>query len=427
MKKITLLVVLIVCGLVAFYLYVDTNDPVISWGVEDGESVNHALNINVSDDVGLTEVCYTLSGGSCPGAESCSKDLQSQSFELLIDPDKCVVNSEPLEIEVSVSAADSSLIANKINSSIKLTYDKQAPSLTTLDGSLSLKRGGTGVVLYEVGEVPVETGVILDDLLFRAFEFDKGQYLSFYAHPYNVEADEFKPRVFAVDEAGNLRKIRPGSRTASHTYRSEVLELSDDFLENVKDKMMASSTKTPLEIFVEINNKVRQENYQKIAQICQTTELEKHWEGVFLRNQGATKAGFADSRTYKYRSEVVSQQVHLGLDIAGINNTEIFAANHGKVIFVGEIGIYGNVVVLDHGYGLHSLYGHLHRADVREGDFVRKGDVIAVSGETGLVFGDHLHYEMRVNGVPVNPIEWFDDVWVMNNIERYMPKPGEEK
>lgn len=427
MKKFTFLAVLLICGLVAFYLYIDTTPPVISWGAAENDSINHALKVNVADDVSLKEVCYTLSGGACAGEERCSRELQTQSFDLPIDPDQCVVNSEPLEVKITVKAVDSSLIANKTDGSITLTYDNQAPNLMTLQGSLSLKRGGTGVVLYEVGEVPSETGVLLGDLRFRAFEFEPNKYLSFYAHPYNVKADEFKPRVFAVDAAGNLRKIRPGSRTASHAYRKEVIELSDDFLETVKDKMMATSTRSPLEVFVEINNKVRQENYQKIAQICQNTEQKKLWEGAFLRNQGATKAGFADSRTYKYGSEVVSEQVHLGLDIAGINNTQIFAANHGRVLFVGEIGIYGNVVILDHGYGLHSLYGHLHQTNVQEGDMVRKGDLIAVSGETGLVFGDHLHYEMRINGVAVNPIEWFDNVWVLNNIEAYLPGVGEEK
>ncbi|NIP49129.1 MAG: M23 family metallopeptidase [Gammaproteobacteria bacterium] len=277
-------------------------------------------------------------------------------------------------------------------------------------------------MLYEVGEEPKETGIVLDDLLFNSFEFEQRKYLSFYAHPYYVEADNFKPRVFAVDDAGNLRKIRPGSRTASHAYSSEVIDLTDNFLENVKDKMMASATQTPLEVFVEVNSKLRQESQQKISQICQKTEPQKLWDGVFLRNQGATKAGFADSRTYQYRSEVVSRAVHTGLDIAGVNNTQIFAANHGKVVHVGEIGIYGNVVILDHGYGLHSLYGHLHQIHVQEGDNVNKGDVIATSGETGLVFGDHLHFEMRVNGVPVNPVEWFDEVWVKNNIETYMPE-----
>jgi murein DD-endopeptidase MepM/ murein hydrolase activator NlpD len=427
LKKTKWLLVLAVCVFGALYLYIDTNTPTIEWGVEANESINHALNVNITDDIGLKEVCYSMSGGACSGEVNCSGGIQSESFNLLIEPDQCIVNSDPLEIEVAVNAIDSSPVANKTSSSIKLTYDKYAPTVMTLKGSRSLKQGGAGVVLYEVGEVPRETGIILGDLLFKAFEFDQNRYLGFYAHPYNVEADDFRPRIFAVDAAGNTRKIRPGSRTASHDYRSEVIALTDDFLASVKDKMMASSPREPLEVFVEINNKVRQENYEKISQLCRTTEPRKLWQGVFLRNQGATKAGFADDRAYKYRSEVVSQQVHLGIDIAGVNHTEILAANHGKVIFVGEIGIYGNVVILDHGYGLHTLYGHLYRADVREGDSVRKGDVIAVSGDSGLVFGDHLHFEVRVNGIPVNPIEWFDDVWVKNNIESFLPGADEKK
>ena len=427
MKKIIRLIVLLVCVFGALYLYIDTDAPTISWGVENNESINHALNIDIADDIGFDEVCFSLSGGACTGEERCSTGLQSQSFKLLIEPDKCLVNAEPLEIKVTINAVDSSPVSNTTSSSINLIYDNQAPSLMTLNGSRSLQQGGSGVVLYEVGEVPRKTGVMLDDLLFRAFEFEKNKYLSFYAHPYNVEADEFRPRVFAVDAAGNTRKIRPGSRTASYAYRKEVIELTDAFLETVKDKMMSASPRTALDVFLEINNQVREENYEKISQICQATEPKKLWQGAFLRNLGATKAGFADDRTYRYNSEVVSRQVHLGIDIAGVNHNEILAANHGKVIFVGEIGIYGNVVVLDHGYGLHSLYGHLSQAKVRQGDYVRKGDLIALSGDSGLVFGDHLHFEMRVNGVPVNPIEWFDEVWVKNNIESYLPGAEEEK
>ena len=422
MKRITLLFVLIVCSFGAAYLYIDTKDPVITWGVEQNAKINDALKINIVDDKGLKDVCFSLSGGSCSGEESCSKDLGLQSFDLLLDPAQCAVNAEPFKIKATVSVVDTSIIANKANGSIELTYDRQAPNLAILSGTLYMKRGGAGVVLYEVGEVPAETGILLDPLRFRAFELGENRYLSFYAHPYYVEADEFKPRVFAVDEAGNTRKIRPGSRTTARAYHAEEIDLTDDFLETVKDKMMATSTKSPLEAFLEINNKTRQENYQQIVQLCQKTEPEKLWEGVFLRNQGAPKAGFADQRTYKHRAEIVSKQVHTGLDIAGVNNTQIFSANHGRVIFVGEIGIYGNVVIIDHGYGVHTLYGHLNQAEVREGDNVKKGDVIGVSGETGLAFGDHLHFEVRVNGVPVNPIEWFDPVWVSNNIESFLPK-----
>ncbi len=421
MRIILLLCIVLALAAVGFYLYVDTNDPVIAWGVEDKSSINHALKINIADDVSLDEVCFTVSGGKCPGEKECLGGLNSSAYELMIELDKCVVDASPTPVNVTVDVVDTAIIANRLSSSIELVYDNQAPVLATLKGSHSLQQGGTGVVLYEVGEVPKETGIILDDLLFRSFAFEERKYLSLYAHPYNVAADDFKPRVFAVDHAGNFRKIRPGSRTASRAYRSEVIDLSDQFLENVKDKMMASSTKTPLEVFLEVNNTLRQQNHLEISRICQESEPRKLWDGVFLRNQGATKAGFADSRAYRYDTEVVSQAVHTGMDIAGVNNTPIFAANHGRVIHVGEIGIYGNVVIIDHGYGLHTLYGHLHQAQVQEADEVRKGDVIGTSGETGLVFGDHLHFEMRVSGVPVNPVEWFDEVWVKSNIESYMP------
>ncbi len=422
MKKILVLFLLILCLSVAFYFYVDTNDPEISWGVGDNESINAPLKIKIADDLGLKEVCYTLSGGSCVDKKQCFVDIPDRSFDLVIEPEKCAQNAEPFKIEVAVDVVDSSLIANKVHDKIELTFDDQAPNLATLDGTRSLKRGGAGVVLYEVGEHPAETGIVLDDLIFRAFAFDQNKYLSFYVHPFYVDSDDFKPRVFARDKAGNTRKIRPGSRTASYTYPSVVIELTDDFLNVVQEKMMEDSSKTPLEAFVQINDIVRKENYRVIEAQCQNTVTQKLWEGAFLRNLGTTKANFAEYRTYMYRSAVVSRQVHTGIDIAGINNTEILAANHGKVVFTGEIGIYGNVVILDHGYGIHSLYGHLNQIDVQEGDMVKKGAPIAVSGETGLAFGDHLHFEIRINGIPVNPIEWFDDVWVKTNIDRFLPK-----
>ena len=80
---------------------------------------------------------------------------------------------------MAVKVVDTSIIANKAEGFIELTYDRQAPNLTTLGGTLSMKRGGTGVVPYEVGEVPVETGVLLDDLHFKAFDLGQNKYLAF--------------------------------------------------------------------------------------------------------------------------------------------------------------------------------------------------------------------------------------------------------
>ena len=118
MKKILWLFVLIVCVFGALYLYIDTDPPTISWGVATNDSINHALTIDIADDIGLEEVCFSMSGGACTGEERCSAGLQSQSFKLLIEPEQCLVNADPLEVAVTVSAADFSPVANKTSSSI---------------------------------------------------------------------------------------------------------------------------------------------------------------------------------------------------------------------------------------------------------------------------------------------------------------------
>ncbi len=98
-----------------------------------------------------------------------------------------------------------------------------------------------------------------------------------------------------------------------------------------------------------------------------------------------------------------SYAMHAGLDIAGTVGTEVFAPADGVVIFAGEKTEYGNCVVLDHGRDMTTLYGHLQRFIVKVGDKVTRGQHIAYLGNTGRSTGPHLHYEVRLNGVPVNP------------------------
>jgi murein DD-endopeptidase MepM/ murein hydrolase activator NlpD len=99
-----------------------------------------------------------------------------------------------------------------------------------------------------------------------------------------------------------------------------------------------------------------------------------------------------------------------------LQQCEIPAANKGKVIMAEMIGIYGNTVVIDHGYGLFSIYSHLSSFRAKVGDMVERGAVIANSGSTGLAGGDHLHYSMIVHNVFVNPIQWWDPSWIKNNV-----------
>ena len=129
-------------------------------------------------------------------------------------------------------------------------------------------------------------------------------------------------------------------------------------------------------------------------------------------------SAFADRRTYEFDGEAVDQQDHLGFDLASVRQAPIPAANTGRVVLARYFGIYGNTVVLDHGYGLMSLYAHLSEIRVGVGDTVDRGQAVGTSGETGLAGGDHLHFTMLLNGLAVNPKEWWDDHWLRDRLGR---------
>jgi murein DD-endopeptidase MepM/ murein hydrolase activator NlpD len=92
-------------------------------------------------------------------------------------------------------------------------------------------------------------------------------------------------------------------------------------------------------------------------------------------------------------------------------------SNDGVVASATYLGIYGNCVVVDHGYGLQTLYGHLSSIDVKAGQQVKRGETIGRSGATGLAGGDHVHFAVMLHGLPVTPIEWFDTKWINDRLK----------
>ena len=92
------------------------------------------------------------------------------------------------------------------------------------------------------------------------------------------------------------------------------------------------------------------------------------------------------------------------------------APNSGRVVFAGWMTLYGNAVIIDHGYGLMSLAGHLSTVNAREGEDVERGQIVGRSGATGLAGGDHLHLEIFLHGQSVDPLEWLDGKWIRDNI-----------
>ena len=141
------------------------------------------------------------------------------------------------------------------------------------------------------------------------------------------------------------------------------------------------------------------------------------WQGTFLRlPNSAPRAGFADRRTYIYEGKEIDQQDHLGVDLASLAQSPVPAANGGIVAFTGILGIYGQTVILDHGFGLFSMYSHLSRIAVKAGDRVAREQILGDTGSTGLAGGDHLHFSILIRHSFVDPIEWWDPHWIKDNV-----------
>ncbi len=166
-----------------------------------------------------------------------------------------------------------------------------------------------------------------------------------------------------------------------------------------------------------MNEKLRKANEDQIVAVTRKATPQLLWKGAFAQlSNSKVEANFADQRTYVYNGEPIDTAYHLGYDLSVTKQYPIEAANSGTVAFAGPLGIYGNCVILDHGLGLFTLYGHLSSIGVKAGDAVQKLQVLGKSGETGLAGGDHLHYGVYLAGVAVLPVEWWDGKWIADNI-----------
>jgi len=118
--------------------------------------------------------------------------------------------------------------------------------------------------------------------------------------------------------------------------------------------------------------------------------------------RGWTTSGFG----YRTSPFTGRREMHRGVDVATRTGTPIIAPADGVVVFAGREGGFGNLVVLDHGYGIATRYGHCSKLNVKIGQKVKRGDVVGFVGNTGRSTGPHLHYEVAVNGVAVNPMRY---------------------
>ncbi len=150
---------------------------------------------------------------------------------------------------------------------------------------------------------------------------------------------------------------------------------------------------------IDIDTKKQSENYIELLRLLEKKKNLLASTPSIMPAKGLKTSKFG----YRISPFTGQKEFHAGLDIANRKGTKVFATANGKISFAGKRMFIGNEVLIDHGHGIVTKYGHLSKILVKSGSRIKRGDVIGLMGSTGRSTGPHVHYEVRVNGIPVNP------------------------
>ena len=315
----------------------------------------------------------------------------------------------------------------------------EPPRIAVLSTKHYVNHGGSEMVVYKATPPDVASGVRVGDVEYKGFPLEgagEGVRAAFFAllHDQPLNA---RIQAFARDEAGNESKASFVDNVFEKPFKNSRIVLDDKFINRVVPEILehspelkiatpAEGTPEMLQAFLKINGELRKINADQIAALAAKTSAVRLWDGPFIQlGNSQVEARFADHRTYVYGGKDVDQQVHLGFDLAVTEHVPVHAANAGVVVNASWLGIYGNCVIVDHGMGVQTLYGHLMSFDVKVGDKVERGQQLGRSDSTGLAGGDHLHFTQLVGGRMVNPVEWWDPHWIADRIDRKLRDAGQ--
>ena len=415
--------VIIAAAFGAYYLHprFESQPPQVQLSPDTDALGAGPLEIRVSDaGSGLKSIEVKL-GDATVAAEQFAQPVREKTVSLAIGKLQGVKEGPAT---LRIVARDASLFrGNETVLEKKLTVDLTPPTLELVADDRYINFGGVGALVYKASDDTATSGVKIGEAFFPGFrgviKDHPDHFFVLFAHPYNADP-KARAKLVATDKAGNTRELALAYELKNVKYHKSTLKLSDSFLQNKVAPLLddaAARQGTPKEVFLAVNEKLRKRNEEQIVAVTSKGTPQILWKGAFAQlSNSKVEANFADQRTYLYNGEPIDTAYHLGYDLSVTRQYPIEAANSGTVAFAGPLGIYGNCVVLDHGLGLFTLYGHLSSIGVKAGDAVQKLQVLGKSGDTGLAGGDHLHYGVYLAGVAVLPVEWWDGKWIADNI-----------
>lgn len=363
--------------------------------------------------------------------------ISSESILISIDDEIKKYNSvlqESVLSNLKVKVSDCSLMSSSNEQDFSIIFDFSPPEVSLRGYPYYLNQGGAEFITFTQSEDVVESFIRIGPYQFPSYtdsSFRKpNQRFAWVAFSYELNADT-PIEIVARDRVGNEIKISPDSSffVKSKNFRQRKINIPKKFIltkvKNIIDRTPHLKwTENLKDNFLQVNNRLRLENAQTLFDLSRETIPEFLWKDRFHAQKNmAVMAEYADHRSYFIDGKKVDRQVHLGYDLASVKNDKIRTAAAGKVVFSGYLGIYGNTVVIDHGYGLTTVYAHLSEIKVQNDQNIKSNDIIGLSGVTGLAGGDHLHFSFLIQGIQTDPKEFWDQEWLnqhmVNRLEEF--------
>ncbi len=363
--------------------------------------------------------------------------------------EKSELEEGPAEIVIQVY--DRSFWSNGAELAIPIMVDYRRPKVEIISTQHNARRGGSQFIFYRaIDENLAVSGVKIGGQSFEGFQargIDKAfDDPSLYVAPYALDlettnVDAVPMRVFAVDGVGNSasgtfyhnnteRKLRDRDIVLTERFlREQMAPLAQESLGLLQDQAKKAGEELAftsergsdarlLEEYRLLITKLRQyNNDQLLLLLKRAPRNERYWQDSFRFPVGTPEIAFADRVRVAFGNAPIGDYLSTAYEIRPQGESRsVMATNDGVVILAERLGVFGRIVGIDHGFGIVSLYGYLDDFSVKKGDFVKKDDIIGVMGHTGLARATSLFFQMRVQGVPVDPLEWWERSWFQDHV-----------
>jgi len=433
---LTLIIVISVTAFVFLSPTFEKNAPKVSLKNEIYWNLKSPLKVDISDDNEIKSYSIKYNDGKTE-SELNTKVLSQSNGTISLDVlapkvDRLAVpNIVKLKIEVYDNSKWNFFRGNELKKEITVKVDRKKPVANVIHNSYLIRQGGSATVVVEVKDDNLEDFYISfnNEERFELIPFHKENfYMAVIAWPITIEEFQ-RVSLVAIDKANNKTVTKVPYYIKSKKVKIDKIKISDRFINKVtKDVLSKSGYDIPdsqADTFVLANRDLRDVNVNVIKEETRKNmnmdRVSKFNLKAFKQLRGSkTFAGYGERRHYFYDGDKIDEAWHLGMDWASIKKAKIYSTNEGRVIFKDYLGIYGNTAIIDHGYGISTLYAHASKLNIELNDEIYTNQLIANTGSTGAVFGDHLHFGVLIQGIEVNPLEWMDKKWMRDNVTKIL-------